>query len=150
MEHKTDKDGHPRVVVLTPTMVELCQELAAKNPEGPLFRNTMGRPYTPRHVCHQFCRLRKHLKLPGRLTPYGYRHAFATELLVQNVSETKVAAALGHKGTKTLHSHYSHVNARIQEIRAVIAVIQVKDAAVPPARGASPAAGAGSTRQLVT
>jgi len=38
-EHKTaEKTGRPRVIYLTPAMVELTRKLAEKYPEGPLFR----------------------------------------------------------------------------------------------------------------
>ena len=44
-EHKTKKKiGKPRVVYLTPAMVELTRKLAKRHPEGPLFRNSRGKP----------------------------------------------------------------------------------------------------------
>jgi hypothetical protein len=38
-EHKTaQRTGRPRVIYLTPAMVELTRRLMEKHPEGPLFR----------------------------------------------------------------------------------------------------------------
>jgi integrase len=47
--HKTRKKTEkPRIVYLTPAMVELTKELIAKYPEGPLFRgNRNHRAYSP-------------------------------------------------------------------------------------------------------
>ena len=42
-QHKTrQKTGKPRVVYLTPQMVELTRRLLEKHPDGPLFRNLRG------------------------------------------------------------------------------------------------------------
>jgi len=46
-EHKTEHTtGQPRVVILTPAMVELTERLMEKHPAGPLFRNEDGKPWT--------------------------------------------------------------------------------------------------------
>ncbi len=41
-EHKTDHDGMPMVVHLTPTLVAMTKRLIQKYPTGPLFRNNRG------------------------------------------------------------------------------------------------------------
>src|SRR5207247_8386372 len=44
-EHKTEgKTGEPRVIILTPTMVERTKGLMGRRPEGPLFLNEDGKP----------------------------------------------------------------------------------------------------------
>ncbi|MBX3401721.1 MAG: tyrosine-type recombinase/integrase [Gemmataceae bacterium] len=58
--HKTaKKTGRPRVVYLTPTMVELSRRLMAAWPEGPIFRTFKGkRPWQRNAIRCRFRRLR--------------------------------------------------------------------------------------------
>ncbi len=51
------KKAH-RVVYLTERALEITQRLAARHPEGPLFRNTDGRPWHPYALNCRFGRLR--------------------------------------------------------------------------------------------
>lgn len=47
------------VVYLTPPMVKLCTRLAAEHPEGPLFLNSRGKPWTRNAIRCRFRTLRK-------------------------------------------------------------------------------------------
>jgi integrase len=116
--HKTfKKTGKALVVPLTPALVTLCKELAAKHPEGPLFRTRRGKAWTVNAIEKRFKRwlgilAKKGVELPG-VYAYCYRHQMATNFLERGESDTLVAAGLGHQGgTKVLHQHYSGVNAQ--------------------------------------
>jgi integrase len=120
--HKTyEATGEPLIVPLTPEMVELCKQLIARLPEGekdgPLFRTSSGRPWTPNRISVQLDRYRRTWRAMGVPIPevyyaYCYRHQLATGTLERGESEAIVAAMLGHKGTKTLHANYNHVLAK--------------------------------------
>src|SRR5580700_7245960 len=66
-KHKTaKKTGTPRVIYLPPEAVELTRELVAKHPEGPLFLNSRGQPWTRNAIRIRFRNLRqKHPELKG-------------------------------------------------------------------------------------
>jgi integrase len=116
--HKTAHKGKVRVVHLTERLVVRCRELAALHPEGPLFRTSTGRPWCNTcYLAEQVRGLRKKLKLPSTVTPYSYRHGFATDALANGVPDAHVAELLGHAGTGMLHRHYAHLTARARALR---------------------------------
>lgn len=43
------------------------------------------------------------------ITMYGMRHSFASNLLIRNVSDVKVARWMGHRDTRMVHMHYGHL-----------------------------------------
>lgn len=64
--------------------------------------------YDPRAVWKQI--IKRVVAAGGkRITPYGMRHTFASNLLIGNVSDTKVARWLGHSDTRMVHRHYGHL-----------------------------------------
>ena len=65
----TDRTGDSRCIYLTPGMAELCRDLAREYPEGPLFRNTRGKPWTRNAIRIRFRNLRKKLGLPRASSP---------------------------------------------------------------------------------
>ena len=104
-ENKTgEKTGRPRVVFLPPPVVELCRRLAKEDPEGPLFRNSRGRPWSADTIRLRFKRLRKRLagKLPDDLCMYLYRHTYATDALENGLNPITVAELLGHSDASML------------------------------------------------
>ncbi|MBX9581105.1 MAG: site-specific integrase [Gemmataceae bacterium] len=117
-DHKTKDSGDPLVVVLNPTLVALTKKLAAERPDGPLFLNNKGNPWTDTAIGKAMAALRQKLKaagvkLSGTGIMYGFRHTYATELLMKGVPEAHVAGLLGHKSTAMLSKHYSHLSAKI-------------------------------------
>jgi integrase len=120
-EHKTQyATGAPRVVILTPEMVALTKRLMDQHPEGPLFRNEDGKPWTRNAVRCRFRRVREKLKLGGDLVAYLYRHAVATDLLESGAGIAQAAELLGHKGTEMLMRHYNKLRERRQHLREQI------------------------------
>jgi integrase len=118
--HKNAHKGQQRVVYLTPSLVELCRGLAAKFPDGPLFRDQWGRPYGWCGLSKRLAWLREKLGLPATITVYGYRHTFATDALSQGVPDAQVAELLGHAGTTMLHRHYSHLGEKAEALRGAL------------------------------
>jgi integrase len=118
-DHKTvKKTGKPRIVYLTPGMVELTRRLMAEHPEGPLFRTPRGgRPFTRNSIRCRFRRLRQKLPLLKGLIAYAYRHSFATDALVNGVGIAQVAELLGHTSTEMVMRHYSHIAGKIDHMR---------------------------------
>jgi integrase len=120
--HKTAHEtGKARIVYLTPRLVEVCRELAARHPEGPLFRRRSGKPFPPAYYLARLVRqLRRKLGLRETITPYGLRHSFATDALAAGVPDAQVAELLGHSGTAMLHKHYSHLTAKARALRGAL------------------------------
>ncbi len=127
-KHKTSKKtGKPRVIYLTPTMVELSTRLVAKNPTGVLFRNSRNQPFTKNAIRNRFRRIReKHPNLAG-VVSYSYRHSFATEALVNDVGIAQVAELLGHTNTNMVSKHYGHLADNVAHMRsAALKATQMK------------------------
>jgi integrase len=118
--HKNAHKGQSRIVHLTPTAVAICKRLAAKYPDGPLFRTQKGTPYGWCGLSKRLAWLRQRLRLPNTITVYGYRHTFATDALANGVPDAQVAELLGHSGTAMLHKHYAHLTARAKALREAL------------------------------
>jgi integrase len=117
-EHKTEgKTGEPRVIILTPAMVELTKRLIEKHPDGPLFPNEDGGPWNRNAIRCRFRRVRKKLNLGGDLVAYLYRHAVATDLLESGTGIAQAAEILGHKGTDMIMRHYQKLRQRRDHLR---------------------------------
>lgn len=142
-EHKTQDTGEPLVVVLTPTMVALTKRLVAERPEGPLFLNNRGNPWTDTAWGKAMSGLRRKLKAAGVKLDcsgivYGFRHSYATEMLKRGVPEAHVAQMLGHKSTAMLSKHYSHLSSEIGTLVGHLCHIGVAAGEVRTAGGESP------------
>lgn len=101
-----------RTVYLADSMVELSRRLIALHPEGPIFRNTRGRPWTRNAMACRFARLRKKLGMGPEATAYAFRHLYATAALVNDVPIATLAELLGHRDTTMISRVYSHLNDR--------------------------------------
>jgi integrase len=116
-EHKTrKKTGKPRVGYLTPSMVDLTRELLAEHPEGPLFRNSQGKPWSGNAIRCRFRNLRRKLGLKG-VVAYTYRHSYATDALEKGVGVAQVAELLGHTNADMLMQHYQHLSEKREHLR---------------------------------
>ncbi len=117
--HKTGKKtGKPRVVYLTPTMLEMTRRLMAENPEGPIFRGPRGgKPFTRNGVRCRFRRLREKLPHLKGVVAAAYRASFATDALENGVGVAQVAELLGHSSTEMVMKHYSMLSQRVSHLR---------------------------------
>jgi integrase len=111
LEGKTSgRTGESRCVYLSPAMVELCRKLAATHPEGPLFRNTRGEPWTRNAIRIRFRNLRRKLKLDARVCAYVFRHTYLTEALEKGIPIATVAELAGHADTTMVAKVYSKLS----------------------------------------
>ncbi len=117
-KHKTaKKTGKPRIIYLCPEALELTKKLLAEHPEGPIFRNSRGKPWTRNAIRIRFRNLRKkHPQLKG-IIAYSYRSSFATDALEQGVPDTTVATLLGHTNTGTLHKFYARLSHKVDHLK---------------------------------
>lgn len=118
-EHKTAKKTlKPRVVYLTPAMVELSRKLVALHPDGPLFRGPRDKAaFTRQNIRCRFRRLRA--KLP-HLKPFvsaNLRATYATNALVNGVGVAQVAELLGHADTTMVSKHYALLSSQVAHMR---------------------------------
>jgi len=118
-DHKTAKKTHrPRVVYLTPAMVELTRKLAARYPEGPLFRGPRGKTaFSRQNIRCRFRRLRKKLPHLKHFVCYNLRHTFATQALLNGVGVAQVAELLGHTSTEMVSQTYGHLADQVGHMR---------------------------------
>jgi integrase len=94
----------------------LVERLNAKYPEGPIFRNSFGKPWDPdapqiylTNVRNRFKGTRE-LPWPDGLCVYGLRHTFATNFLQQFPNEIEyLRVLLGHKDYTMIFEHYGHL-----------------------------------------
>jgi integrase len=121
-QHKTKKKtGKPRVIYLTPTMIDLTRRLMLEFPNGPLFRGPArcGRKaYTGNAIRCRFRRLRKKLPHLKGVIAYTFRHSYITDALERGVSVASVAELAGHTDLRMIQDHYGHLSekkAHLQE-----------------------------------
>ncbi len=112
------KDGEARDIPVSDQLLPIL--LAHRKAEGFLLTNEphrKGRPrggtgwnyrYNPTKVWR---RMMKKLSLAGgkEITMYGMRHSFASNLLIANISDVKVARWMGHGDTRMVNRHYGHL-----------------------------------------
>lgn len=104
------KTGRSRIIYLTESMVVLTRRLMAEHPEGPIFRNTRGGPWTTNSLACRFRRIRESHGYGGEVAAYAIRHRFVTDALLAEVSVATVSALVGHVDTHMVSRTYNHIN----------------------------------------
>lgn len=127
--HKSKrKTGRDRPLPFNSAAMDVLREQRAKYGSGLLFRTRGGgKAYAPNVIVKQLLKVSK--RVGFRVTAYFMRHTFATSALVAGVSDTMVAALLGHRGTGMLAKHYSHVTS---DARAMAAAAEKASTKRPP------------------
>jgi integrase len=151
----TRKTGRLRVVYLTPSVIEACKGLRVENPQGSLYRNLYGQPWTDKSLGDAVRRLRKKLGLGPEVVAYAMRHVFVTDALERGVPIATVAELMGHTNTAMISRYYSHLAGRTEHLRSALGKIRPEitgnsSGHTPPASGpveASPSARPGATRR---
>lgn len=106
-QHKTKKKGKQRILRFgTQAWSILCRQ-RDKYQTGYLFRNSNGVPFNAQTLAVKVGRACERAGV--KLTAYHFRHTWATRMLSKGRSETQVANAMGHSGTRMIHLSYSHV-----------------------------------------
>lgn len=115
--HKTAGKGKDRIIFLTGEALEIVRQLVKQHPTGPLFRTSKGHRlhkhlegrsgWTQNTLDDRFRVIRERLGLPN-LTPYSYRHTFATAWLEKGKSVDVLAELMGNSPA-VIRKHYSHL-----------------------------------------
>jgi integrase len=114
--HKTAGKGKDRIIFLTGEALDMVKGLVKLRPKGPLFRTSKGRRlhkhldragWTANTLNAQISEIRKRIGMP-KLTPYSYRHTFATGWLEQGRSVEILAELMGNSPA-VIRKHYSHL-----------------------------------------
>jgi integrase len=113
--------GKPRHIYLTAEMCTLTAGLCEKYPEGPLFRNTRGLPWTHNAIRIRFRNLRKKLGLPKGIVATAMRHTWVTDALEAGIPIATVSELAGHRSTKMVEQVYSKLSERKSHLRAAAA-----------------------------
>lgn len=117
--HKTArKTGKPRLIVFPPAAMEVLERQRERYGTGFLFRHCRGEPFSSVHLTVRVWCLSK--KVGARLTAYGARHSWTCRALEAGVSDTQVAAVLGHTSTAMVHRHYAHLGENTRLLRSVV------------------------------
>jgi len=113
---KTNRKKYVKRIRFLPQAVSLVERLNAEHPTGPIFRNSLGDPWTSDTLGVYLYQLRnkfketKELDWPDGLCLYGLRHTFATAFLKDHPNEIEyLRVLLGHKDYKMIFQHYGHL-----------------------------------------
>lgn len=125
-DHKTvttEKEPKPRMIPLPDHVLRMCKRLAKKphHPNGHVFLNQHGRPYTKDCLVRNMDRLRKRagigLKGGERIVLHSNRVSFATEASPR-VSAYELAKLLGHTDVRTTFRYTSYSREHLREIQS--------------------------------
>jgi integrase len=109
------KKGVKRVIYLTEAVADLLRALAGRHPEGPLFRNGRGKPWSRQNITWRFRALGKRLGIPG-LTAYCFRHSYISDALGRGVPVAVLAELCG-TSIQTIQKHYTHLDQKHDVMR---------------------------------
>jgi integrase/recombinase XerC len=95
-----------RRVLLDNVVLAILKPLVLKFPDGPILRNTHGRPWTKDAINCRFTRLKAELSY--RVTAYAMRHTFINEALRNGAAECAIAEVVGHEDKTMIQKVYGH------------------------------------------
>lgn len=116
---KNPKARGPRLRVIHLNAKALSIVQKQENKQGPVFRNTKGKPWTPNSCSNRFDRLKE--KVGRCIALYDFRHAYGTDMLKNGVDPLTVAELLGHTDLKMLMETYQHVSQDFEYIQQQVA-----------------------------
>jgi integrase len=116
--HKTCRKGKDRRIIFRGEALAVMRKKVQDHPTGPLWTTTRGaRPLTVGALNKGFRKLRKQLGMP-RLTPYSYRHTYATRWLESGRSIDDLAAMLGNTAA-VIRKHYAHLCDNLERMQSL-------------------------------
>jgi integrase len=115
-----------RLLPLDDVVLLIIRPLVLKYPEGPLFRNTRGRPWTKNALNCRF----QHLKTPYEVSAYSMRHTFITEGQKNNIPDSVLAEICGHEDTSMITKCYGHARLDNSVLRAAVEKVNQRAAVV--------------------
>jgi integrase len=106
-----------RVVYLTDAAAAILEPLIAARPEGTLFRNSEGAPWTKDAINCAFCRLKG--KIGRKLHLGAWCKGYATEALKAGVDVIGLATLLGHSNSVMVATVYAKVHQEPEYMAAI-------------------------------
>jgi integrase len=98
----------PRVVHLVDEAYTIAKKWAKRNPEGPIFRNLKGQPWTAYSIDCRFKRMKEELGF--KPFAYAMRHSYIHHGLTKGKVDPVVMATLaGHADTTMIFKVYGHL-----------------------------------------
>lgn len=95
------------IYIPTERSLQIIARLCKEHPEGPLFLNARGNPWTGYAVKCSFARMDE--KVGRRIHQYMFRRTWITRKLVAGVDSHVVAQLSGHSDTSMIDKHYSAI-----------------------------------------
>lgn len=108
-------ERHERVIYLTESASAICQRRLSLWPDGPIMRNTQGRPWTKNSINCRFRRLKQKLGKP--VFAYAIRHSYATQGLIDGIDSVTLSQLMGHADVSTLAKNYAHLSKNQQFLK---------------------------------
>jgi integrase len=115
-EHKTEKKGKSRVIVLVPEAVAILKRLAEVHPHGLLVRTRRGNSWTRQVMNLAMRRAARRAGLPP-YTSYDLRRTFLPAGLARGLS-ANVMARLAGNTPGTINKHYDSLHLRLDALKA--------------------------------
>jgi integrase len=106
---------HDRIIALTAKAKAVTERLMLKYPEGPLFRNSRGGPWTSSALTHAFRKVATDTDI--EITPYAIRHTYITDALVNGVDPITLAELVGHRTLDMIQRTYQKLRYRRDHIQ---------------------------------
>jgi integrase len=97
-------------------LLTLTKILAHYRPEGALFRNAEGKPWTTNAIRCRMRRIRSKLGLPAGTVAYSFRHSYITEAMQRGVDVATVAELTG-TSVAMIQRHYGHLGQKGEHLR---------------------------------
>lgn len=120
-DHKSFKRTRRERVIPLPWQAEfLLIRRAERFPDGPLFRNEDGRPWTKDSIHNQVWRLRERTGIEKGLVAVALRHIFGTALMERTGDVGLAATVLGHSSTAMLSRVYARLEGRTAHLHAAV------------------------------
>lgn len=98
----------PRIVYLGEPSERIVRKQLVDISDGPLLRNSQGKPWNKTSINSRFRRLAK--KTGMKFCLYNFRHSFATRKLQAGLDPLTVAELLGHSDPSMLTRVYQHLS----------------------------------------
>jgi integrase len=118
LERKNSKGKRVRRVIrLNNVAAEIVERLAAKYPDGPLFRGKGGRPISSGALAQRFQKLREKLEIDG-LCAYAVRHRWCQRALTRGLTCDEAGVLMGHTDGMMVRRVYGHLERQNEHLNA--------------------------------
>ncbi len=125
LDSKTSRStGRSRVILLTPEATAICRRLSEAWPEGPIFRNTIGKPWSRTQTKNRFTKIRRKLGFGREATLESLRHEWITDGLEAGIPIKTMSELAGHSSTAMIDKTYSKLHSRKQHMKDALAKVR--------------------------